>query len=119
MALQPLVGSRPLFSFLILYTFGRTPWTGDQPIARPLLTHRTTQTKNKRIQYKYPCLEWDSNLRSYRSREQRQFMSNDGSQGFSVLNIALFHSIPFSPVSQSVSSKRLSLAKTEQSYILR
>jgi hypothetical protein len=36
------------FSFLILYTVGRTPWTGDQPVARPLPTHRTTQTKNKR-----------------------------------------------------------------------
>jgi hypothetical protein len=34
------------FSFLILYTVGRTPWTGDQLIARPLHTHRTTQTKN-------------------------------------------------------------------------
>jgi hypothetical protein len=32
------------FSFLILYTVGRTPWTGDQPVARPLSTHRTTET---------------------------------------------------------------------------
>jgi hypothetical protein len=35
------------FSFLILYTVGRTPWTGDHPVARPLLAHRTTQTQNK------------------------------------------------------------------------
>jgi hypothetical protein len=34
---------------------------GDQPIARPLPTHRTTQTQNKRTQYRHPCLEWDSN----------------------------------------------------------
>jgi hypothetical protein len=27
-----------------------TPWTGDQPIAKPLPTHRKTQTQNKRIQ---------------------------------------------------------------------
>jgi hypothetical protein len=33
------------FSFLILYTVGRTPWKGDQPIARSLPTHRTTQTE--------------------------------------------------------------------------
>jgi hypothetical protein len=26
------------FRFLILYTVGRTPWTGDQPVARPLPT---------------------------------------------------------------------------------
>jgi hypothetical protein len=25
-----------------------TPWTGDQPVARPLHTHKTTQTQNKR-----------------------------------------------------------------------
>jgi hypothetical protein len=31
------------FSFLILYIFGRTPWTGYRPVARPL----TTQTQNK------------------------------------------------------------------------
>jgi hypothetical protein len=30
------------FSFLILYTTGRTPWAGDQPTARPPPTHRTT-----------------------------------------------------------------------------
>jgi hypothetical protein len=33
-----------LFQFLNLYKVGRTPWTGDQPEARPLPTHRTTQT---------------------------------------------------------------------------
>jgi hypothetical protein len=38
------------FSLLILYTVGRTPWTGDQPVARPLPAHRTTQTQNKRTQ---------------------------------------------------------------------
>jgi hypothetical protein len=30
------------FSFLILYTVGRTPWTKDQPVTRPMPTHRTT-----------------------------------------------------------------------------
>jgi hypothetical protein len=38
------------FSFLNLYTVGRTPWTGDQPVARPLPAHITTQTQNKRTQ---------------------------------------------------------------------
>jgi hypothetical protein len=27
----------------MLYTVGRTPWTGDQPVTRPLLAHRTAQ----------------------------------------------------------------------------
>jgi hypothetical protein len=35
------------FSFLILYTVCRTPCMGDQPVTRPLPTHRTTQTQNK------------------------------------------------------------------------
>jgi hypothetical protein len=54
LAIQPLVGPWPLFSFLILYTVGRTPWTGDQPAARSLPIHRTTQTQNKRTQTSMP-----------------------------------------------------------------
>jgi hypothetical protein len=49
MALQPVVGPWPLLQFLNhFYTDGRTPWTSDQPVARPLPTHRTTQIQNKR-----------------------------------------------------------------------
>jgi hypothetical protein len=36
------------FSSLILYTVSMTPWTSDQPVTKPLPTHRTTQTQNKR-----------------------------------------------------------------------
>jgi hypothetical protein len=32
------------FFFIILYTVHRARWTGDQPITRPLRTHRSTQT---------------------------------------------------------------------------
>jgi hypothetical protein len=38
---SPLLGPYSSFSFVILYTVGWTPWTGDQPVARPLPTHRT------------------------------------------------------------------------------
>jgi hypothetical protein len=38
------------FSFLILYTVGCTPRTGDASVARPLPTHRTIQTQNKRTE---------------------------------------------------------------------
>jgi hypothetical protein len=55
-ALQPFVGPWPLFSFLILYTVGRTPWTGDHPVTRPLPTHGTTQTHNKHTQTSMPRL---------------------------------------------------------------
>jgi hypothetical protein len=53
MALQPF-GLGRFFSFSFLYTVGRTPWTGDQPVASPLPTHRTTQTQNKRTQTSMP-----------------------------------------------------------------
>jgi hypothetical protein len=55
MALQPFVGPWPLLQFRNLYTAGRTPWTGDQSVARPLPTHRTTQAQDKRT-HKYKCL---------------------------------------------------------------
>jgi hypothetical protein len=42
------------FSFVILYTVGRAPWTEDQPVARPLPTHRSTQTQNKRTHSSMP-----------------------------------------------------------------
>jgi hypothetical protein len=42
MAVQTF-GPWPLFQFLGLYTVGRTPWTGDQPVAGPLPT-RTHDT---------------------------------------------------------------------------
>jgi hypothetical protein len=42
-----IVGPCLTFSFLILYTAGRTPWTGDHPVAGSLPIHRTTQTQNK------------------------------------------------------------------------
>jgi hypothetical protein len=45
-----LLGYSPCFSFLIFYIVSRTPWTGDQPFARPLPAHRTAQTQNKRTQ---------------------------------------------------------------------
>jgi hypothetical protein len=42
MALQLLVDLGGFFNFLILYIFGRTLWTGDQPVARPLITQNNT-----------------------------------------------------------------------------
>jgi hypothetical protein len=55
---SPLLGPGHSFTFVILYTVGRTPWTGNRPVARPLPTHRTAQTQNKR---RHSCLKWDSN----------------------------------------------------------
>jgi hypothetical protein len=42
---SPFVGPWPLFQITnLIHTFGRTPWTGDQPVARPLPIHAQTST---------------------------------------------------------------------------
>jgi hypothetical protein len=51
MALQAFVGPWPIFSVLTLYTDGRTPWTGYQPVASPLPTHRKTQAYMPRVRF--------------------------------------------------------------------
>jgi hypothetical protein len=51
-----------LFRFFILYTVGRTHLTRDQPVARPLPTHRTTQTQNKRTQTSMPWVRFEPRI---------------------------------------------------------
>jgi hypothetical protein len=51
MALQPF---GRVFSFFIFYTVGRIPWTGDQPVERPLSALRAAQMENKRTQTSMP-----------------------------------------------------------------
>jgi hypothetical protein len=45
---SPSVGLCLFFRFLILYTVDMAPWMRGQPVARSLLTHRTTLKQNKR-----------------------------------------------------------------------
>jgi hypothetical protein len=49
MVLQPPWTLASAFQFHDHFTDGRTPWTSDQPVARPLSKHRSTQTQNKQI----------------------------------------------------------------------
>jgi hypothetical protein len=65
MALQPFVGSWPLFSLLIFYIVVRTPWTGDQPVGRLLPAHRTTQTQNKRKQTTMPQVGFEPTIPAF------------------------------------------------------
>jgi hypothetical protein len=53
------------FSFLILYTVDRTPWAGDQPVERPLPTHRTTQAQNKSTQTFMPRVGFDPTIPAF------------------------------------------------------
>jgi hypothetical protein len=49
-------------SFLILHTVYRSPWTGDQPVARPLPTHRTAHTETPMPQVRFEPTTPVSNL---------------------------------------------------------
>jgi hypothetical protein len=49
LALQPPWALASAFQFHDHFTDGRTPWTSDQLVARPLPKHSTTQTQNKHI----------------------------------------------------------------------
>jgi hypothetical protein len=51
----------------------RTPWTGDQIVARPLPVQKHTKTHTQ-TNTKLPCPAWDWNPLSRRPRERRQFM---------------------------------------------
>jgi hypothetical protein len=41
------------------FSFGRTLWTGDQPVTRPLPAHRTAPTQNKRTQTSMPWVGFE------------------------------------------------------------
>jgi hypothetical protein len=49
---------------------------GDRPDAKPLSTHRTTQTQKNADAH--PCLEWDSKTRSQCSSGRRQYVPQLG-----------------------------------------
>jgi hypothetical protein len=57
---------------LHIETFGKTPWPGDQPDARPLPTQDNTTQKHGDT---HPCPKQDSNLRSQCSSGRRQFLN--------------------------------------------
>jgi hypothetical protein len=62
---SPLLDIGRLFSILILYTVGTTTLTGDQPFARPLPTHRTTQAQNKRAQISMPRVGFELTISAF------------------------------------------------------
>jgi hypothetical protein len=60
MALQSFCWTSAVFSV------NRTPWTGDQPVARPLPTRRTTQTQNKFTQTSTPWLGFEPMIPAFK-----------------------------------------------------
>jgi hypothetical protein len=59
---SPFLDLGRFFSFLTFYTVGRTPWTGDQAVERPLPAHRTAQTQNKRTQTSMPWVGFEATI---------------------------------------------------------
>jgi hypothetical protein len=66
---SPLVGLGRFLNLLILYTIGKIPWTGDQPIARSLPTRRTTQTEQTQtsmprvgLEPTTPAFDWEKTV---------------------------------------------------------
>jgi hypothetical protein len=70
---SPLLDIGRFFNFLIFYIDSRSPWTGDQPVTRPLPAH-TGQHKYRINAHRHPCLKWDSNPRSQFLSGRRRFM---------------------------------------------
>jgi hypothetical protein len=55
-------GCWPLFQLINLYTFGRTPWTGDGPVTGPLPKHSGKQTQNKSTQTFLPRVGFEPTI---------------------------------------------------------
>jgi hypothetical protein len=67
---SPLLGPSLLFSFVIFFTDGKTPWPSDQPVARPLPTHRRTQPQNKRTQTPMPRMGFEPTIPAFQWTER-------------------------------------------------
>jgi hypothetical protein len=53
------------FSLLTLYTVDRIALMGDQPVARPLPIHRTTQAQNKHTQTSMPWVGFEPTISTF------------------------------------------------------
>jgi hypothetical protein len=81
------VGPCPLCQFLDLYTDGRTPWTGDQPVARPLRAHSSAQTQNKRTWTSIFQVGFQPSILVY----ERAKIDNDLDRAATVITIIAFY----------------------------
>jgi hypothetical protein len=59
---SPLLDLGRFLSFLLLYRVGRSSPIGNQPVARPLPTHRTTQTQYKDTQTPMPWMRFEPTI---------------------------------------------------------
>jgi hypothetical protein len=55
----PFLDLGRFLSFLILYTVGRAAWTGYEPLARPVRTHKSLKSQNKFTQTSMPRVKFE------------------------------------------------------------
>jgi hypothetical protein len=109
MALQFLFGLGRFFNFLVFYTVGRTPWTGDQLVARSLPARRTARTQNKRTQTSIPQMGFEPTIPvSERAKTVR-------ASAWSALPLEMF--IPFATNAHRNRVKMWFITSTLCSYI--
>jgi hypothetical protein len=76
MALQPFIRPWPLLQFHNLFYTDQTVGFLERVISPSQGRYlHTEQHRHITNAHRHPCLEWDSNPRSQRSSERRQFMS--------------------------------------------
>jgi hypothetical protein len=61
-SVRPFIPSHPIPARPVPSIVTRTPWTGDQPITRPLPACRTTQQQNKRTQTSVPQVGFEPTI---------------------------------------------------------
>jgi hypothetical protein len=99
MALQPFVGPWPLLQFVMFfYTNGRIPWTGNQPVARPVPTQRTAKHRNSTHTHKEPCflVGFKPTIPAFERAKTclRPRGHNDRSEIFLPLSVCYYHPPP-------------------------
>jgi hypothetical protein len=82
---RPLSDLGRFFSFLILYTVGKTPWTGDQPVASSLPTHRTIQIQNKRTQTSMPWVGFEPTIPAFQRAKRVHALDREATVTGSVI----------------------------------
>jgi hypothetical protein len=76
---SPLLDLGRFFSFLTLYKAGRTSRMGDEPISRPLPTHRAAQTQNKRTQTFMPSVGFEPTIPAFERAKAVHALDRAGS----------------------------------------
>jgi hypothetical protein len=79
-----------LFQFINLYTVGRTPWRGDQPIARPLRAHRTIQTHKKRTQTSVPREGFETTIPMFEREKTVHALDRSATENSAIIELHVY-----------------------------